>query len=110
MHKAVDQGHIRAEFVAQPQMGDAHQLYFSRIHDNQLGAVLLDGFINIIGDDRMIGRGIRADDQNDFGLQHILQRIGHRSASERGGKTCHRGGMSEAGAVIDIVGADRPRA
>ena len=54
----------------------------------------------------MILRGIGACRQNQVGIFNFVNRISHCTAAECGGQTGHRDGVSETGAVIDIVGAD----
>ena len=53
----------------------------------------------------MICRGIGADDEDAIGFFNSVDGIGHGSRSECGGKTCHRRGVSEPGAVVHVVGA-----
>jgi hypothetical protein len=52
------------------------------------------------------GGGIGSDDKNATGILDFRNGIGHGPTTEGGGKTCHRRGMSETGAVIHVIGAD----
>jgi hypothetical protein len=54
----------------------------------------------------MIFRRIGSCCQDDVGEFDLLDGVSHRTASECGGQTGHRHGVSETGAVIDMVGAD----
>ena len=51
----------------------------------------------------MIFGGVGPGYQYDFGVFDIADGICHGSASESCGQTGHGGGMSEPGAVVDIV-------
>ena len=48
--------------------------------------------------------GVGTGNQNNFRVFDLVDRIGHGAAAEGGGKTCHRGGVSEAGTVVDVIG------
>ena len=51
--------------------------------------------------------GPQADDDHAVAGSHVPQLpdgVGHGAAAERSGQTGHGGGVSEPGAVIDIVG------
>jgi hypothetical protein len=48
--------------------------------------------------------GVAADDEDAIRILDLVNGIGHGPGPERGGKTCHRGGVSEACAVINIIG------
>jgi len=52
------------------------------------------------------GRCVGPDDKNTAGILDFRNRVGHGTTTERGGKTCHRGGMSETGAMIHVIGSD----
>ena len=48
--------------------------------------------------------GVGADDKYAVGILDLGNGIGHGSTAKGGGKTYHRGGVSEPGAVVDVVG------
>ena len=81
------------------------KLYVSGICHDELGPFFL-GSENTPCNQRMARRCIGPDDENAPGIFDLANRICHRPASESGGQTCHRGRMSETGAVINVVGAD----
>ena len=47
--------------------------------------------------------GIAAYDKDTSRLPNLIDGIGHGTATETGGQTGHRRGMSEAGTVVQIV-------
>lgn len=51
-----------------------------------------------------LGR-IAAHQQQHLGLVDVLQGVGGRAAAENGGQPGHRGAVTDAGAVVDVVGA-----
>ncbi len=54
-------------------------------------------------------RGVRADYKNAVSFSEFRDGVGHGTAAERCGQTGHGGGMSEASAVVDIIGTqNRP--
>ena len=76
------------------------------IDHDQFGAVLADGPFDAGRDDGMVFRRVGSRRQDDIGEFDLLDGVRHCTASECGGQTGHRHGVSETGAVIDIVGAD----
>ena len=56
---------------------------------------------------RMVFVGVGADYQDAIGIFQFGDGIGHSSGTERRGQPGHGGAVSETGAVIDVVGADR---
>jgi len=51
-------------------------------------------------------RRVGTDDEKAVGVFQLIEGVGHGAASECEGKTCHGGAVSEAGAMIHVVGAD----
>ena len=49
--------------------------------------------------------GVGADSQDTTGITNITDGVGHRPAAECCDQTGHRGGMSETGTVVNIIGA-----
>ena len=47
---------------------------------------------------------IASDDQDTGSFFDLTDGVGHSTAAETGGQTGHRGGMSETGTVVYIVG------
>jgi hypothetical protein len=80
-------------------------LDISGIGHNEFGAFFL-GPEDTPGNERMARGRIRTDDKNTSRIFKFGNGIGHGPTSKCSGKTCHRGGMSEPGAVIHIVGPD----
>jgi hypothetical protein len=52
----------------------------------------------------MASTGVAADYQDAGSVFDFVDRISHSTAAETGGQTGHRGGMSETGTVVHIVG------
>jgi len=57
------------------------------------------------GDDGVLTGGVAADDEHTVRILDFGNGVRHGTRTEGDGKTCHRGGVSEACAVIDVVGA-----
>ena len=49
--------------------------------------------------------GVGADSQDAVGITNLTDGVGHSSAAECCGQTGHSGGVSEAGTVVNVVGA-----
>jgi len=105
MHHAVEQGHIASKPVVYSNIRVSGELNVSRVRHDELGPFFL-GPENTSRNQRMARGGIGPDNENAPGIFDLADRICHGSASEGGGQTGHRGCVSEAGAVIDVVGAD----
>ena len=52
----------------------------------------------------MLLRGVGAYDQNALGIGQLRYGVGHGPAAEGKGQGGYGGGMTEPGAVIDVVG------
>ena len=61
---------------------------------------------DLAGDHRVLACRVAAYDKDAVRVHNSIDRIGHRTTAERGGKSCHRRGVSETGAVIDVVRTD----
>ena len=90
--------------MLQPDVSIAHQADFKRIGDNEFGT-LAGSPPDIHTYYWVSSGGVGADSQDAFGIIDILDRVGHGAAAEGGGQTGHSGGMSEAGTMVHIVGA-----
>ncbi len=68
-----------------------------------------DRLHNFKSDYGMALRGVRPNDKNAVSVPDFGDGVGHGSAAEGCDQTGHGGGMSEPGAVVDIVSAqNRP--
>ncbi len=92
-------------FCLQVQPGKPGQLDLPRIDEDQLGAPL-HGIDHPRSDEGMLRRGVGTGDQEQVRVLELPDGVGHRSRTECGGQTDHRGAVSETGAVIDVVGAE----
>ena len=55
-------------------------------------------------ENRVLFGGIRADDQHGLRMVgDVIHRVGHRTRAKGSGQTGHGAGVSETGAMIDIV-------
>ena len=64
-------------------------------------------FQDVTGDQRMGLGGVGAGDEKALRLgAELRDRVGHCSTAKRGDQTGHRGGVSEASAVIHVIGAN----
>ena len=60
-------------------------------------------FLHLQGENRMRLGGVGAYGQDGGGTAYFIDRVGHCAASQRGGQTGHGRGVSETGAVINVV-------
>lgn len=74
----------------------------SRVDDDQLSPPV-NGVEHPPGHLRMSLGGVGARDQDHLSLFDFIDGISHRAAAKGGGKTCHRGCVSESGAVVDVI-------
>ena len=86
-------------------MGMAGDFCLAGINDDQLRSPV-NGVIYATGYLGMGPGGIGTGDQDNLGLVKFVDGVGHGAGAEGGGKTCHRGRVSEPGAVVDVIGAD----
>jgi len=56
----------------------------------------------------MLPGGVAPNDEHTVRVFNFGNRICHSTSPESGGKTCHRGGVSEACAMINIIGSQHP--
>jgi len=103
-----EQGGVRARAKAQPDVGVADQIDGARIDDHQ-GSALAPGLQHAEANDGVALGGVGADDDHAVAGSHVPQLpdgVGHGAAAKGSGQTGHAGGVSEPGAVVDVVGAD----
>ena len=73
----------------------------ARIHHDQLGIAIGLGLGHPLEAAGVCLGGIAAHDQNQIGILDVDPMIGHRTAAERRGKTCHRRSVSDACLIIE---------
>ncbi len=105
LHHPVQQWDVGAGIERQMEMGQGCQGSPARIDDDQFSAAIHGGQ-HPPGDLGMGLGGVGAGNQDDLGPLDLVDRVGHRPAAEGGGQTGHGGGVSEAGAVVDVVGGE----
>ena len=105
VHQAVEQGHVRAGAQTQMDVGQFRQRRTSRIGHNEPAARALAPH-EPHAHHGMGHRGIGAHHQQAVAGFEVVKGVGHGAAAKGGGKTCHRGAVSEAGAMINIMRAD----
>ncbi len=86
-------------------MGMAGDFCLAGINDDQFRSPV-NGVIYATGYLGMGPGGIGTGDQDNLGLVEFVDGVGHGAGAEGSGKTCHRGRVSEPGAVVDVIGAD----
>ena len=104
MHEAVEQGHVGARTQAQMQTGAARHVYLARVGDDEVGTPA-QRLLDVQRPDGMRLARVGADNEHRLGLFQVDERVGHGAAAQRLGQTGDGGGMAEAGAVVDVVGA-----
>ncbi len=105
MHQSIHQGDIGARMMTQVQGREIRQGDPSGIGQDQHGSPLSDGLADPEPDHRMLFGGIGSDHQKGSGLfGNIFNRIGHGARTVGNGQTGHGAAVSEAGAMVYIVG------
>ena len=103
--EGVDQSHVGAVLQRQPLVGDAGGLDLAGIADDDLGALLL-GLEDAAGDDRVTVGGVVAEAEDAVGVLDLTDRVGHGAVAEGHHQARDRGAVADAGAAVDVVGAD----
>jgi hypothetical protein len=75
--------------------------------DDHLRAVLLHRFLHLQRNDGMVLAGVRADDHEHIVLDHLRGGIAHGRGADRLLQRNHRPGVTEARAVVHVVGAEQ---
>ena len=78
----------------------------ARVGHDQLGAVILGGLLDVGGGDRVVHRGVGADDDDDLGVQRRLEGRGDGAGVQPFHQRGHRGGVAQPGAVVHVVRAE----
>ena len=103
----VDQGDIGAGNLAEPEAGMPHQAVAPGVDDDEILIFETRRPLDAGRNHRVIFVGVGADHQDAIGILQFGDGIGHGSGTEGRGQPGHGGAVSEAGAVIHVVGADR---
>ena len=104
MHQPVEQGDVGAGFVLQMQGGEIGQVDAARVGNDQHCAALAHRLADAHAEDGVLLGGVGADHEEGFRLVgDIVHGVGHGARAEGGGQTGHRAGVSETGAVVDVV-------
>ena len=77
----------------------------SRIDDDEIGAVELFAFENVLQRNRVRLGGVAAHQQNGLGVTDVVVAVGHRTVAPGIGDTGDRGGVTDACLVVGIVGS-----
>jgi hypothetical protein len=85
-------------------MRPAYKVDFTGVSDNKL-STLIHCFLYLQSDYWMVLCCVGSDSQDAFGIANLSYRVSHSAAAEACGQTGHSGCVSEAGTVVDIVGA-----
>ncbi|MNC33558.1 hypothetical protein D3C75_819540 [compost metagenome] len=86
-------------------VGNARGFDTAWVADDNLRAFLF-GLQHPASHDRMRIGTVVTDDQQAFGVFDIANRVAHRAVAQRGLQTRYRRAMTDAGAAVDVVGAD----
>ena len=105
MSHRIVHGHICAGFLAQPQGGKVGHLGLTRVDDNQRGSVVGDGIFEESADNRMGFGGIGAGDDEALQIFHFGDGIAHSAGAKGQLQAGNAAGVTQPGAVINIVGA-----
>ena len=100
----VEHGHIGVGLELHDAPGVFAQIGHARIGQHYFGAAF-GGVLDPGGGHRVVGGGVGANDDDDFGMLHIVDLVAHSTRAhtfEQGGDA---GGVAQAGAVVHVVGA-----
>ena len=104
VHHCVVKRDVRAGAKTNEMVSELDQWMLADIDDNQLGAAF-GRLFDKRRRDRMIGRCVGARDERHFALRHVGEDIGHRPRSNRLHERRDRRGVTETGAMIDVIGS-----
>ncbi len=109
IHHPVYPGHVGPVILAEVNVGGFCQFDIPGVRHDQRGRPVPDR-VDDPGSDQGVLRGcIRTGHQKAVGVLELLNRVGHGAGTERCFQAHHRGGVTEPGAMIDIVCLeDRP--
>ncbi len=102
---AVEHGDVGAVLELHHLPGVALERLAARVHHHELGATL-GGLLEEGGGDRMVLGRIGADHDDNVGVLALVESSGHGGRADAFEKSRDRRGMTQPGAVIDIVGAE----
>ena len=105
VHDRVEHGHVAAGLELQHPGGVALHGLAARVHDHQPGA-LLGRLLEVGGGDRVVLGRVGADDHDQIGMERVGEGGGDGTGADALHQRRHRGGVAEAGAVVDIVGVE----
>ena len=105
VHHRVEHGHVGVGLELQIVRRMARELGTARVGENKLGAGL-DRILDPRRRHRVIDDRIGADQQHDFGLHHVHDRIRHRARADAFQQCRDARRMAQARAVIDVVRAE----
>ena len=109
MRHRLENRHIGAWLLSQPQGSEVGQLNLTRVNDDKLGAVFAHSLLQEQADDRVRFGGVAAGDDEGIQVFHLGDAVAHGAGADGQLQACNAAGMAEARAMIDIVGAqDRP--
>ena len=105
VHQPVQQGDIRAGLephVPGRVVGDGRP---AGIENGHSGAPV-HGLFHVGRGDGVVVFRIGTDHEDDIGFKDLLEGVGDRPAADRLGKGRHGRGVTEARAVVDVIGAE----
>jgi len=106
MHQAVDEGDIAPNLVPETNARPFCQPDIAGISNDEPGLTADNGLNDPRGYHRMLFCGVGADDEEKFRIFKLFNRIGHGATAKRGSQPGYRRGVSEPGAVVNIVGLE----
>ena len=107
MHDRVEHRHVGTALELQHvgRIARKTRLPFG-VHDDQLGATF-GGVFEKGRRHRMVDRRVGANHDDHLGIQGFHERRGHRARTDAFHQRRHRTGVTQPGAVIDVVGLKR---
>ena len=109
IHHPVYPGNIGSIVLAEVNIGVFYQFDIPGVGHDQRGRPVSDR-VDDPGTDQGVLRGcIRTGHQKTVGVLKLLDRVGHGTGTKGRFQSHHGGGMTEAGAMVDIICLeDRP--
>ena len=99
----VEEGHVGAGALGEPEVGLVAQLHALGVDDDQARAAA-HGTTKADGDHRVVRGRVGADHHEAARFFVVLVRVGRRARAHGGEHRLHRGRVAEARAVVDVVG------
>ena len=105
VEQGVVHGDVGAGAALEMHVGPAGEFDGARVGDDEFGAAA-DGGLHLEGGDGVGLGGVGAGDVDDVVFGDLVERVGEGAGADAEAEGGDGGGVAEAGAVVDVVGAE----